>query len=111
MAIFITQGNFTGDAVKGMMANPEDRKTAVAALAESSGGRLIEYYITLGEYDFLIITEGPDDGGSILPSAIVAGASGGVENLKTTVAYTTGQFKTALGQANAIAGQFKAAGG
>ena len=42
MAIYITQGKFSREAVQGMMANPEDRKAAVAALAESSGGRLVE---------------------------------------------------------------------
>ena len=94
-----------------MLAAPEDRRAAVAALAESSGGRLIEYYITLGEYDFLIITEGPDDGSSILSSAVVAGASGGVEDLTTTVAFTTDQFKASLEKAGAIAAQFQAAGG
>jgi uncharacterized protein with GYD domain len=111
MAIYITQGKFTREAVQGMLANPEDRKAAVAALAESSGGRLVEYYITLGEYDFLIITEGPDDGSSILSSAVVAGATGGVENLTTTVAYTTAQFKESLEKAGGIAAQFQTAGG
>ncbi|HEY8008460.1 MAG TPA: hypothetical protein VIE66_17070 [Methylocella sp.] len=30
MAIYITQGRYTPDAVKGMVANPENREKAVA---------------------------------------------------------------------------------
>jgi hypothetical protein len=34
MAIYITQGRYTSDAVKGMVANPENREKAVADLME-----------------------------------------------------------------------------
>jgi len=32
MAIYITQGRYTSDAVKGLVANPENREKAVADL-------------------------------------------------------------------------------
>jgi len=32
MATFITQGNYTQQAIKGMVDNPEDRQSAVAGL-------------------------------------------------------------------------------
>ena len=32
MPIFITQGHFTSEAIKGMLAKPEDRSAAVARL-------------------------------------------------------------------------------
>ena len=76
MPIFITQGRFTQDAIKGMMAKPEDREPALRQLAEKSGGKLLAYYMTFGEYDFLIISEGPlEDAATPL---IVAAAGGGV---------------------------------
>ena len=34
MAIYITQGHYTSDTVKGMVANPENREKAVADLME-----------------------------------------------------------------------------
>ena len=37
MAIYITQGRYTPDAVKGMVANPENREKAVADLMEKAG--------------------------------------------------------------------------
>ena len=41
MPIYISRGRFTSDAVKGMVANPENREEAVSKLFESVGGKLI----------------------------------------------------------------------
>ena len=41
MPIYISQGRFTTDAIKGMMAKAENREEAVSNLFESVGGRLI----------------------------------------------------------------------
>ena len=40
MPIYISRGRFTSDAVKGMLAKPENREEAVAKLFQSVGGRL-----------------------------------------------------------------------
>ena len=40
MPIYISRGRFTSDAVKGMVAKPENREEAVSKLFESAGGRL-----------------------------------------------------------------------
>ena len=48
MPIYISRGRFTSDAVKGMLAKPENREEAVAKLFESVGGRLIGWYLTFG---------------------------------------------------------------
>jgi len=53
MAIYITRGRYTSDAVKGMVANPEDREKAVANLMEKAGAKLLAVYFTFGDYDFL----------------------------------------------------------
>jgi uncharacterized protein with GYD domain len=41
MPIYISRGRFTSDAVKGMVAKPENREEAVSKLFESVGGRLV----------------------------------------------------------------------
>ncbi len=110
MGLYITQGNYTESAVKGMVANPEDRATAVAALMESVGAKLLNYYVTHGEYDFLVISEGDDTNTNYLAGLMVAGASGGVCNLKTTRAFTTQDAKSAMETANQVIAGFKAAG-
>ena len=48
MPIYISRGRFTTDAVKGMMAKPENREEAVSALFKSVGGKLIGWYLTFG---------------------------------------------------------------
>ena len=41
MPIYISRGKFTTDAVKGMLAKPENREEAVANLFKSCGGKMI----------------------------------------------------------------------
>jgi uncharacterized protein with GYD domain len=108
MPLFITQGRFTQDAVKGMLAKPEDRAEAVGQLFAKSGGKLLSYYMTFGEYDFLIVSEGPYEGAAA--SAIVAAASGSVTDLKTTLAMSSAEMKSAFVKAGSVAASFKAAG-
>jgi uncharacterized protein with GYD domain len=68
MAIYITQGRYTPDAVKGMVANPENREKAVADLMEKAGAKLLDLYFTFGEYDFLSISEAPSE--EVMASAL-----------------------------------------
>lgn len=109
MPTFITQGRFTQDAIKGMLAKPEDRAEAVGPLVAKSGGKLLAYYLTFGEYDFLIISEGPGYEG-VAMSVIVAAAGGGVTDLKTTLAMTSAEMKDIFAKAGPIAASFRSAG-
>jgi len=109
MTIYITQGRFTEHAVKGMLAKPEDRGPEVQKLVEAAGGKFIAYYMTMGEYDFLLITEGQSEE-DILAALVVAGAGGGVSGLKTTQAITTAAGKKVFERASKLAGAFRSAG-
>jgi uncharacterized protein with GYD domain len=110
MPIFITQGRYTREAVKGMITKPEDRADAVSRLLAKAGGRLIGYYLTFGEYDFLSIAELPSD---IQAAAVLLAAAGGggVTGLRTTVAMTSVEAKGAFAAASDLAPGFKSAGG
>ena len=110
MPIYITQGRYTETAIKGMAAKPEDRKAAVSALVEAAGGKLVEYYVTLGEYDFLVISEAQNDK-MLLQVLVTAGATGGVTDLKTTTAFTTAEFAEAAAGAHSLIAGFRPAGG
>jgi uncharacterized protein with GYD domain len=55
MPIYISRGRFTSEAIKGMLAKPENRQEAVAKLFQSVGGKLIGWYLTFGRHDWLAI--------------------------------------------------------
>ena len=59
MPIYISRGRFTSDAIKRMLAKPENREEAVAKLFKSVGGKLIGWYLTFGHHDFLAIGRVP----------------------------------------------------
>ena len=110
MPIYISQGCYTRDAVKGMLAKPEDRAREVTRLLASVGGKLHGHYLTFGEYDFLVIAEAPNE--RAMASALLAVASGGgVSNLRTTVAMPSAQAKGVYRKAAGIAKSFRSAGG
>ena len=109
MGIFITQGNYSENAMKGLVDKPEDRLGAALGLMESVGAKLLQYYVTTGEYDFLIVTEG-DNLTDIMAGLMIAGSTGGVTNLKTIQAMTTQEAKAVMEKANNARAGFQAAG-
>jgi uncharacterized protein with GYD domain len=109
MPTFIAQGRFTADAVKGMMQTPEDRTEPVTKLFQAFGGKLVSWYLTSGEYDWLLIVEAPNQE-AILPAAIVAAAGGSVSDIKTFAAFNGQEAKAMFEKAGHAASQFKSAG-
>ncbi len=110
MALFVTQGRFTRDYLKGGLAKPEDRQAAIARVCEQAGGKLVSLYFTLGQYDFLVISEMPDaQAASVL--SLVASGGGGIEAATTTQAFTAAEAKTLFERAGRMAGAYKPMGG
>jgi uncharacterized protein with GYD domain len=109
MPIFITQGRYTQQAMKGMVSKPEDRNEEVRQLFDRAGCKLLNLYMTFGEYDFLVISEAPDTK-AVLSVLAVVGAGGSVSDLKTTLAVTTAEAKEAFASASKSASKFRSAG-
>src|SRR5512145_1614271 len=109
MPIYISRGKFTTDAVKGMLAKPENREEAVANLFKSVGGKLIAWYLTFGHHDWLVIGEFPDN--KAAASAVLAAAGGGsLSDVETTVAMTADEAKATFEAAGEAAKGFRSAG-
>lgn len=109
MPIYISRGRFTSDAVKGMLAKPENREEAVASLFKSVGGRLIGWYLTFGRHDWLVIGEFPDE--RTAASAVLAAAAGGsLSEIETTVAMTAKDAAATFDAAGKAARGFRSAG-
>lgn len=109
MPIFVTQGRFTREYIRGGLAKPEDRNAAISRLCEQAGGKLLNLYFTLGHYDFLVVTEMPDaKNASVL--SLVASGGGGIEGVATTQAFTTAEAKALFESAGKIAASYKPMG-
>ena len=109
MPLFITQGRFTREYIKGGLAKPEDRHAAISRLCEQLGGKLVSLYFTLGQCDFIVISEMPD-AKAVSMLAFVAAGGGGIEGSVTTQAFTTAEAKDILEAAGKIAGSYKPMG-
>ena len=98
MGVYLTQFAYTPEAWAALVHNPADRKTGLAALAQSMGGRLIELYYCFGEYDGVALLEAPDDttAASILMAAV---APGHLKAIRTTVLMTVPQAMEAMRKA------------
>src|SRR5262249_44448515 len=105
MPLFVTQGRFTREYIKGGLANPEDRHAAISGLGEQAGGKLVSLYFTLGQYDFIVMEMPDAKAASVL--AFVATGGGGIEGSVTTQAFTTAEAKDMLSAAGKIASQYK----
>ena len=110
MPIYVTQGRYTQDALRGMVVKPEDRAEPVSRLLAKAGGRLIGYYMTFGEYDFLVIAEAPSET-QMAAVLLAAGSRGGVTGLRTMLAMTSVEAKGAFAAASDLASTFRSAGG
>ena len=110
MTIYITQGRYTRDAIKGMIVKPEDRADAISRAVSKVGGRLIGYYVTFGEFDFLTICEAPDET-HMMAALLAAAGGGGVTDMRTTVALTSTEATGAFAAAADVAPGFRSAGG
>jgi uncharacterized protein with GYD domain len=109
MPIYICQGRYTPNALKGMTTKPEDRSQTVRKLFQEGGGKLISWYLTFGEYDWMVIAEMPNERAML--SAVIAAAEGGsLTDLRTTTALTAAETVQAFQDAKKLRASFKSAG-
>ena len=109
MSIYILRGRYSSEALKGMIASPEDRGAAIAKIVEKTGGKLLSYYLTFGDDDWLVIIDCPNN--EVAMTVAIVGAAGGSNtDTKTTVAMTTKQAMAAFKAAGELAKSFKSAG-
>ena len=109
MPTFVAQGCWTKEAVLGMTTHPEDRFEPVAKLFEDLGGRLLQWYMTTGEYDWMVIAEAPSQ--DIMMSAAAASlAGGGTSGIRTFAAFTAAEARAIFENAGRVASTFKSPG-
>ena len=109
MIRLVTRGRFTQDYVKGMMAAPEDREPVVRKLIEAVGGKVISFYVTTGDTDFMLVSEA-DESESIIAALLAAVAAGTISDVKTARAWTGAEFKAVAEKASEAAKHYRAPG-
>jgi uncharacterized protein with GYD domain len=109
MPIYISRGRFTSEAVKGMLAKPENREEAVVKLYKSTGGRLVGWYLTFGRTDWLAIGEFPDEKAAAA-AVLAASAGGSLSDIETTIARSAKDAVATFESAGKAAKEFRSAG-
>jgi uncharacterized protein with GYD domain len=82
MRTYLFNFSYSADAMRAMIANPQDRKAAAAAAAESLGGKLVGFWFCFGKYDGHGIAEMPDDTAAAA-FAVTVGSTGALSKFET----------------------------
>jgi len=90
MATFITLGKYTQQGIGKIKESPQRLDRAREA-AKGLGGTFKEFYLTMGQYDFVAITELPDDEAAA-KVALMTGQQGNVTT-ETLRAWPSADFR------------------
>ena len=83
MATYLVQASYTQEALRALIAAPQDRTPVVAKAVKGLGGKLVGSWLSFGDYDVTFIMEMPDNV-SAAAMAIVGAAGGSLKSIKTT---------------------------
>ena len=100
MPQYLGRVSYTPDAVKKMVANPQDRSVAAAKAAESVGAKMLNFWFAFGEFDVVFITEAPDNA-TVAALAMAVASGGALSKLETTVLLDMDEAQEAMRKAGA----------
>ena len=103
------RGQFTHEYVKGLVGAPEDREPA-SELIESAGAKLINFYFTTGDSDFVCITEANNDAEAGIAAMLGAAAAGTISDISTARAWTGAEFKAVAEKASKAGKAYRSPG-
>ncbi len=99
MPLYLFRFNYTPEAWKKLVQNPEDRRGPVSDLIESLGGKMQGLWYAFGDHDGYILVEAPDNVSAAAVS-VAASAGAGVSSIGTTVLMTVEELLEALKRAS-----------
>lgn len=110
MAFYLFKGQYTPEAFKAMIAEPQDRQPAAKKVIEAIGGKLHHIFFCMGSDDVVALIEAPDDKAMAAGSMVIA-ASGAFSGGSTTKLMTTQEAREAMTLAQAAADSYTPATG
>jgi len=90
MATYISLLSFTQQGVENIKESPA-RLDAAKQAFQAMGAELKEFYLVMGQYDAVVISEGPDDE-TITKVALSIGSRGAIRT-ETLRAYTEDEYR------------------
>ncbi|MFB6103181.1 MAG: GYD domain-containing protein [Haloplanus sp.] len=90
METYISLVNYTTEGVQHMEDSP-DRLEAARNVVESMGGELVEFYLTMGQYDAVAIMEMPDAESATQAGITISGA--GAVRTETLRAFPEDEYR------------------
>jgi uncharacterized protein with GYD domain len=100
MPLFLSQVAYNEEGWQALVSNPQNRLEALRPVVDKLGGRIVNAYFAFGDYDFILISEFPDNV-SIAALAVAAAAGGAVRSIKTTPLMEASEGMEALRKAAA----------
>ena len=89
MAIYISHGTLTEQGVQEIKDLP-DRIEEVRKTWEEAGGKLLAWYVVLGDYDYLVITEAPNE--KVMAETVIKASRRGRTRFRTFTAIPIEEF-------------------
>ena len=106
MALYLYQASYTTDSWKSQIESPQDVRARVRAAGEKLGGRVVDIWYSMGEYDLVAILEYPDNVAIAAGSMLIL-AGGAVKAAKTTPLLPVEDGMAAMQKAGEAAGLYK----
>jgi uncharacterized protein with GYD domain len=89
MATYIILGKYTDQGIRNIKQGPQ-RLDAARQAVQGTGGKM-DFYLTMGQYDFVAVTEAPDD--ETFTRTILAIASQGNVKTETLKAFNEAEYR------------------
>lgn len=101
MPQYLVQVSYTSKALASLVNNPEDRIAVVSKAVKKLGGKVVNGWMTFGEYDTALIMTVPDNVAAAA-FAIAIGSGGACKNVKTTPLLSVAESVEAMKAAGTI---------
>lgn len=94
MPSYLALCNWTDQGIKNVKGSPA-RLEQVKQAAQAAGGRVVFFYMTMGQYDFAVLFELPGD--EVVAKLALASAMQGNVRTMTMKAFTEDEYRKVIG--------------
>ena len=90
MPTYILLAKWTEEGIKSVKQSPQ-RLQAARQLVQATGGSIKDFYMVMGEYDFIVVAEAPND--EAYARVALAIAAGGTVRTTTLKAFSEEEYR------------------